>query len=116
MYLTSSLGGGDAVLLCSTDRKDCCANSSSGIGRWYLPNGIMISDQLTSNSSEIFSISLGNRTVGLNFPNITLPNSIDILNGIYHCRMMDENGVINNLYVGNFPQNKGNLTCCVKMT
>ena len=99
------LGEGNAVLLCSTDRKDCCANSSSDIGRWYLPNGSMISDLLISNSSETFTISLGYQTVGLSFPNVTIPNSLPY--GIYSCEIMNEKDIINKLYVGIYPQNKG---------
>ena len=101
--------------MCSTDRKDCCANSSSDIGRWYLPNGTMISDLMISNSSETFSISLGYQIVGLNFSNNNIPTGQS--SGIYHCEMMDDNDMINHLYVGIYLQNKGNqLTCYIKIT
>ena len=88
--------GNDTIILCSTDRVDCCTDelSITRFGNWFLPNG-----------SEIASIT-GNQTIGLNLTNTTaLPR------GIYHCEMMDRDNVTYHLYAGIYPDDEGNTMC-----
>ena len=82
----------DTIILCSTDRIDCCTDelSITRFGNWFLPNG-----------SEIASIT-GNQTIGLN-----LINNTALPRGIYHCEMMDRNNVTHHLYAGIYPDDEG---------
>lgn len=73
-------------LYCSTDKEDCCTDSSIG-GYWFLPNG---SEVPSSNRQSLYT-TMGNQTVGLNV-NVDANSDLNELlpRGIYHCEIMNE--------------------------
>lgn len=93
----SQIGAGDMALFCATDRSMCTSDSDCD-GEWYMPSGTAVN----TNNSEAFYTSRGDQTVGLNY--IT---GGDPPTGIYHCEVMDRNGVTNYIYVGIYPQDEG---------
>ena len=92
----------NAVLFCSTDRKNCCIDEFNIPGSWFFPNGSKI-----STNTQSLHIALGNQTVGLNI-------SPDSPSGIYHCEMMDRHNVTHHLYAGIYHENEGRLRHCTK--
>ena len=92
-------------LYCSTDKEDCCTDSSIG-GYWFLPNG---SEVPSSNRQSLYT-TVGNQTVGLNV-NMDASSDLNELlpRGIYHCEIMDEKNITHYLYVGIYPEDEGNI-------
>ena len=87
------------VLVCSTDRENCCTDEFSISGKWFLPNGSNIT--LKTNIQSL-SILLGNQTVGLN-----ITNNTELPTGIYHCEIVDRDNVTHHLYAGIYPEDEG---------
>jgi hypothetical protein len=90
----------ETILICSTDRENCCIDEFNIPGSWFLPNGSKIPPSTTNTRS--LHIALGNHTVGLNI-------SPDLPTGIYHCEMMDKDNVTHHLYAGIYPEDEGRL-------
>jgi hypothetical protein len=88
----------ETMLVCSTDRENCCFDEFNIPGTWFLPNGTEISPSTTNTPS--LHIALGNQTVGLNI-------NPDLPNGIYHCEMMDRGNVTHQFYAGIYPEDQG---------
>ena len=87
----------EKVLLCSTDRRNCCNDEFNLSGSWFLPTGSKIS---SSTNTQSLHISLGNQTMGLDI-------SPELPSGIYHCEMMDRENITHHLYAGIYPEGKG---------
>ena len=90
------------ILICSTDREDCCTDEFSIPGSWFLPNGSKIHVLSSRNNTQSLHITLGNQTIGLN-----ITNNPEMPAGIYHCEVMDRENVTHHLYAGIYPENEG---------
>jgi hypothetical protein len=88
----------ETMLVCSTDRENCCFDEFNIPGTWFLPNGTEISPSTTNTPS--LHIALGNQTVGLNI-------NPDLPSGVYHCEMMDRENATHHLFVGIYPEDQG---------
>ena len=80
------------MLLCSTDREDCCSNEFTSVGGWFQPSGSKV---------ESPNVTFGNQTLGLS---LMFGGEMP---GIYHCEMVDVKNVTHYLYVGIYPESEG---------
>ena len=99
------IGEDSEALICATDKETCCTVEFDAVGNWYMPNGSQIMQQV--NDSRVFYVSRGNQTVELNYVGAS---DREVPTGIYHCEIADKNNVINYLYIGIYPQNKGSTS------
>ena len=101
------IGEGDDALLCLTDLTACCQPPYTGIGYceahvlgdWYFPNGGRVP---SSGNQWDF-----HRTSGWMVK--TLHRRRDGVDGIYHCVIPDTTGVTQNIYIGVYSANTGEL-------
>ena len=101
LVLLEDIGESDAALLCLTDNRMCCGRSQSPgggiLGDWYYPNGTGVAN---IGQQWEFYRNRGPSVVRLN-------KRRGGVNGIYHCKIPDQNGVSQSLYVGVYTRNTG---------
>ena len=89
----------DKALLCYTNALNCCKITGQFVGEWYFPSGIAIG---TSAADENFFRDRDRSVVRLNRRNnATSPT------GVFRCKIPDEIGNFQNIYVGIYPQSEG---------
>ena len=104
LVLLEDIGESDAQsLLCLTNRTDCCQPPQSPggeIGNWFFPNG-----------SQVF-----NKGDGWDFYTNRGPSVVRMhrrrggVTGIYYCKIPDDDGGVQILYVGVYTNTTGQLT------
>ena len=103
MTLEDISEGGDA-LLCVTDLPACCRRPYTGycssiLGNWFFPNGTRV-------PSSVLQWDF-HRTTGWMVKR--LQRRRGGVNGIYHCVIPDKVGVDQNVYIGVYTANTGEL-------
>ena len=101
------IGEGRDALLCVTDLTACCRRPYTGtgycgasvLGNWYFPNGTRV---VSSGNQWDF-----HRTSGWMVK--TLHRRRGGVDGIYHCVIPDTTGVTQNIYIGVYSANTGEL-------
>ena len=101
------IGEGDDALLCVTDQTACCRPPFTGtgycgastLGNWYFPNGTRV---VSSSAQWEF-----HRTSGWMVKN--LHRRRGGVDGIYRCVVPDKAGVTQNIYIGLYSANTGEL-------
>lgn len=93
--------GAHSALLCITNNSDCCdpGDSSSVMGAWYLPNG-----RPADGNDQSFYQSRGPSVVRLSKKVSTTAPS-----GIFKCQVTDASGILQNVFVGLYLSNLGEL-------
>ena len=109
------IGEGDDALFCVTDLPACCRPLYIGtgycvggsLGNWFFPNGTRVQ---SSGSQWDF-----HRTSGWMVKR--LQRRRGGVDGIYHCEIPDKTGVIQNIYIGVYSANTGELhgTCIISV-
>ena len=101
------IGEGDAALTCVTDQPFCCRRPYTGtgycrsvsLGNWYFPNGTRV---VSSSNQWDFHRTTGWMTKYLH-------RRRGGMEGIYHCLIPDKAGVNQNIYIGVYSANTGEL-------
>ncbi len=97
-YLDRNDGDGTAALFCITNLVSCCRGADGGSrGEWYLPGESVpvIGINYPASGSADFIRGRGPSAVLLHRMNNDVGPT-----GVYTCKVPDENGVIQQLYIG----------------
>ena len=89
------------VLMCYTDKIDCCRRGVNKSGEWYYPNGLQVGpvgDGGGFYRSRSRSVIQLHRKIATVMPI-----------GVFHCEVPDSSGANRSIYVGVYPQGQGNV-------
>ena len=95
-------------LVCRTDLTTCCRDTEGmSQGSWYYPTGeeVLFLFEGPLPSGQIYRPRRGTQVVRLRRE----VNSAATANGIYRCELADQNGIIQNRYVGLYTEGAGEL-------
>ena len=100
--LLNNIGGGDASLLCLTNRPACCRSpyAENGRGNWFFPNGTRVP---STGMQWDFHRTRGHSMV-------RLQRRRGGVNGIYRCEIPDAMNVNQSLYIGVYTNSTGEST------
>ena len=94
----TDIGTGAAALVCTTTYTPCCSSGNPET-EWYFPNGT----QVPNNPALPYR-----RTRGRNPGSVYLNrNSESTTTGFFHCDILDDNNVLQSLYVGIYTSTTG---------
>ena len=95
-------------LVCRTDLTACCRPADGlGQGRWHYPTGanVLFNFEGALPSGQIYRFRRGTQVVRIH----RQLDSAATANGIYRCELADQNGVLQNRYVGLYTEGDGEL-------
>ena len=95
-------------LVCRTDLITCCRHTEGmAQGKWYYPTGdeVMFPFEGPLPGGQIYRPRRDTQVVRL----YRAENSASTANGIYRCEVADQNGVVQNRYVGLYTEGAGEL-------
>ena len=97
------IGEGSSALLCLTNNTQCCSLIfHTNRPEWYFPNGSQVG--IKGNGYNSFYRNRGHSVARLNRRyDTTMPN------GVFHCTIPDINGTNQNIYVGIYTPENGEL-------
>ena len=100
-----SVGGN---LVCRTDNTSCCRGGDNpnggGFGDWFYPSGnVVVFSEETQPNGQLYRMLRSMQIVRLH----RVENSAATANGIYHCEVADQNGVMQTRYVGLYTNGAG---------
>ena len=103
------IGTGSAALLCTTTYISCCFSATPPGNHWYYPNGSRV-DRI--NTLPYYRSRMDGRL----FPPGTVllhRNPWATTTGIFHCDILDANGIFQSIYVGIYTATTGEF-CTLK--
>ena len=105
LVLLEDIGESDAALLCKTDLVACCRSYDTGsgpLGYWFFPNGTEVPNFIINVQGLMWDFyrNRGPSVVRMN-------RRRGGVNGIYRCKIPNQNGVSQSLYVGVYTRNTG---------
>ena len=93
----TEIGEGADALMCLTDKTDCCDSTEPiGASSWYHPIGGTISHTM---SNEPYYQTYRKSSILLEHQSGNVPT----VNGVFHCEVVDNNGMMQRLYIGIYP-------------